>query len=208
MKWEELDQLMKDPDFRERNGKTIARALSPRATPQTTTNATRGRENRASGQSFEDQITAVLDVLWVQGHAMVFNTGPKVVHVGKGEIKFKQQSHGRFIPPMNPPDYMGHVFGIPVAFDAKVSHSSTTYYATRQKKQTQHDGIVSLAKGLGIDALVGYVIQWDLQKISFIHALDVVDGKVRQSLSRFTDMTVEGVFRQWAEETGHSWPVT
>ena len=205
LNWNDLDELMKDPDFRKRNGQVLASALRTGSQADVDM-ARRGRKNRASGQRFEEALKGVMDFLWVHGEGMVFNTGPAVVHVGKGQIKFKPQGRGKFTAPLNPPDFMGVLFGLPVAFDAKVSHSSATYYATRDKKAKQHEGIVDMARQLGIDALVGYVIEWEPKKISFIHALDCVDGKVRQSLACIESDTVEGVFRTWATQNKKNWP--
>lgn len=209
MGWGDLEELMKDPEFRERNGAMIAQTLGRSTQPAQADvdMSRRGRKNRAKGQRFEDEITALLDALWIHGVGMVFNTGPKVITVGKGEIRFKPQNHGKFSPPQNPPDYMGQLFGIPVAFDAKVSHSSRTYYATRKKKASQHEGILAMGTALGVDALTGYLIEWEPRKISLIHVLDVADGKVRQSLSRIMGKTVEEVLSQWAKEQGKKWPL-
>lgn len=211
MNWNDLEELMKDPEFRRRNAANLAEVMNlngktATSRPGATDMSTRGRKNRAKGKRFEDELTAVLDLLWFHGQGMVFNTGPAVVHVGAGDIKFKPQSHGRFSPPMNPPDFMGALFGIPVAFDAKVSHSSSTYYATRKKKAQQHAGILAMGQELGVDALVGYMVEWEPEKISFIHVLDVPDGKVRQRLADIEDTTVEGVLKQWAKKNGKTWP--
>lgn len=204
--WGDIGDMMKDPDFRRRNPHLIQEALSLPG-PERARNAQRGRANRRAGEAFEEEIVYVLSRLWGAGEGMVFNTGPAVKHVGKGEIVYKPQPKSDLHPPLNPPDFMGSLFGIPVAFDAKVSRSSTTYYATRDKKKKQHEGIVSLAREFGLDALVGYLVEWNSEKISFIHALDVEDGKVRQRLQTYEADTVEGVLRQWATDKGKSFPL-
>lgn len=204
MKWGDLQKLAdNDPEFRKRNGSLLAE-LSAKPGSK---NSARGRNNRADGQRFEDEITAVFNALWLYGAGMVFNTGPATVNVGRGEIRYKRQQSGRFIPPQNPPDYMGQLYGYMVTLDAKVSHSSSTYYATRAKKSAQHAGILAVAHGVGYDSLVGYMIEWSPECVSFVHVLDAQDGKVRRKLSIFEGETPAMVIQQWIENLGEVWPL-
>lgn len=194
--WKQVEQMAQDPDFRRRNADLIREMTAPK-TPAKVKQSKRGKQNVKEGRRFEDEVDGVMTDLWVAGVGMVFKTDAKSKVIGPGRIVYEKQDP--FGPPLNPPDFMGVMFGVPVGFDAKVSRSSNTYYATRAKKKFQHSGIVSMSE-IASCGFFGYLIQWGDEKISFNPVYDCIDGKVRRKEAEIVGSTVREVLEKWVLE--------
>lgn len=124
----------------------------------------RGRDNRAAGEAFQDELDIYHRQLLLDGVALVHRTDPPMRYIGDGH----------WVPTgKGPVDYLAIVAGLGVvAFDAKVRSGTAFSIGAKDEHQLQW-----LRDTVAVGGIAGYLVRWsDYNEVRW-HPVATVDGK-------------------------------